>query len=54
VNVVGSVIKIQKSTDHASWTDVVTLGYTRTVDFHVVVNSDQTAKLYYPKGSNLT
>lgn len=54
LNVVGSVIKIQKSTDHSTWTDVVTLGYTRTTDLHIVCNIDQTEKIYYPKGYNLS
>jgi hypothetical protein len=54
LRVTGSAIKIQKSTDHTSWTDVVTLGYTRTTDLYIVCNIDGLNKIYNPKGFNLS
>jgi hypothetical protein len=52
--ITGSVIKLQKSTDHTTWTDVATLTATRTTDLYIVCNISYGGKLYYPKGSNLT
>jgi hypothetical protein len=46
---VGTVIKLQRSTDEITWTDIITYASTFTGDAYININIDSTGKLYYPK-----
>lgn len=50
---VGSVIKIDTSSDTTTWTNIVTLTFSSTAILYINLNIDTTNKCYYPKGVNV-
>jgi len=54
INRVGSQLKLQRSTDGTTYTDIYTYGFTSSADLFINANIDVAKKMYSPKGYNLS